>query len=139
MAFESIPQDDADPQPIALVVDDEPLVLRLLSTILAAKGWQVIQASSGREGLELTEGIALSLLITDLEMPGMDGLELAHELGLRNPNTPILMVSERPEPSLPTRRAPDVFLAKPFRIHELLGHVADLTGFVAPPTLGIVQ
>ena len=120
-----------NPLPVALVVDNEPFVLLLLSTVLASKGWHVIQASDGCEALARIEGVELTLLITDFEMPGMDGIELARRVGLRDPKLPVLMVSGRPQQSLALENRPAAFLAKPFRIEDLMGHIAALTG--VPP------
>jgi CheY-like chemotaxis protein len=116
-------------QPVALAVDDEPLVLMLISMILTARGWRVIQASNGDVALARAGGVELDLLITDYEMPGMNGRSLAHRLCQNDPNLPVLVVSGRPEASEWAEGARHAFLAKPFAIEALADRVESLTGY----------
>jgi CheY-like chemotaxis protein len=116
-------------QPVALVVDDEPLVLMLISMILTARGWRVIQASNGDSALARAAGVELDLLVTDYEMPGMNGRTLAHRLCENDPNLPVLVVSGRPEESDWTEGARHGFLEKPFAIEALADRVESLTGY----------
>ena len=123
-------QEQRGRQPVALVVDDEPLVLLLLSVILTGRGWRVIQASDGNDALAKAQGTDLDLLVTDFEMPGMDGRTLAHRLCERDPKLPVLLVSGRPEAANwieGVRRS--AFLAKPFGIEDLGLRVEALTGY----------
>jgi CheY-like chemotaxis protein len=116
-------------QPVALAVDDEPLVLMLISMILTARGWRVIQASNGDVALARAGGVELDLLITDYEMPGMNGRSLAHRLCQNDPDLPVLVVSGRPEASDWAEGARHAFLAKPFAIEALADRVESLTGY----------
>jgi CheY-like chemotaxis protein len=116
-------------QPVALVVDDEALVLMLISMVLTARGWLVIQASNGDDALAKAEGAELDLLVTDDEMPGMDGRSLAHRLCQRDSSLPVLMVSGSPEASIWAEEANHAFLAKPFGIEALAARVESLTGY----------
>ena len=116
-------------QPVALVVDDEPLVLMLISMILTSRGWRVIQASDGDVALARAAGVELDLLITDYEMPGMNGRSLAHRLCQNDPNLPVLVVSGRPEASDWAAGICHAFLAKPFAIDALAARVESLTGY----------
>jgi len=122
-------QEQCGRQPVALVVDDEPLVLLLLSVILAARGWRVIQASDGNDALAKAEGTHLDLLVTDYDMPGMDGWSLAHRLCERDPKLPVLLVSGRPEAADWVEGVRNAFLAKPFGIEDLSLRVESLTGY----------
>jgi CheY-like chemotaxis protein len=113
-------QEQRGRQPVALVVDDEPL---------AGRGWRVIQASDGNDALAKAEGTDLDLLVTDYDMPGMDGWSLAHRLCERDPKLPVLVVSGRPEAANGTEGVRNAFLAKPFGIEDLGLRVEALTGY----------
>lgn len=64
------------PKEKILIVDDEPSILHLTMDVLTKEGYAVKGASSGREALETVEGEKFDLLLTDIVMPDMDGLEL---------------------------------------------------------------
>jgi DNA-binding response OmpR family regulator len=66
-----------------LIVDDEPMIVRLLSQFLALRGYHVRTAQNGREALSLVEDSAPELLVLDLYMPIMNGVELLRELKIR--------------------------------------------------------
>lgn len=118
-------------QPVALVVDDEPSVPMLLSAILAARGWHVIQASNGYDALAKVDGIELDLLVTDYDMPGMDGRTLARRLCERHSSLRVLVVSGHPDVANWVEGPRHDFLAKPFGIHDLALRVESLTGYAA--------
>jgi two-component system sensor histidine kinase and response regulator WspE len=63
-----------------LVVDDSPLTRELISALLEAVGYDIVAASDGAEALHLLSGTHVDLVVTDLEMPGLDGLELTRQL-----------------------------------------------------------
>lgn len=122
------PDDIREDQPVALIVDDEPFVLLLLSMILTTRGWRVIQASDGDDALARTEGMDLGLVVTDYNMPGMDGATLATRLIERDPNLPVLVISGQPRVDNWVEGPRSSFLAKPFAIKDLACRVESLTG-----------
>ncbi|NVJ28698.1 response regulator, partial [Myxococcus sp. AM011] len=63
-----------------LVVDDSPLTRELISNLLEAVGYDTVMAADGADALDALEGAPVDLVVTDLEMPGMDGLELTRRL-----------------------------------------------------------
>lgn len=83
------------PDPIALVVDDEPLILMDTSDMVASAGYHVIEARSADEAFELLAKFSsLKLLMTDIQMPGdMDGLALARYVGEHWPNVHVVVAS----------------------------------------------
>ncbi|MYZ46000.1 response regulator [Schauerella aestuarii] len=84
----------ARPEISVLAVDDEPLILDLLVESLRELGFQPVAASDGTRAVQvLAEGNAVDLLITDLQMPGMDGVELARKAREQRPNIPVLFIS----------------------------------------------
>jgi CheY-like chemotaxis protein len=76
-----------------LVVDDDPVVSKSFNRVLTAKGYTVIHAQNGAEALEQLRQIDVDLVVTDIRMPGMDGLELAEAVKARKPWTPVVIVT----------------------------------------------
>jgi DNA-binding NtrC family response regulator len=119
-----------------LVVDDDPAVRDLEAEVLRLQGYAVLEAKSAAEALRVAgETAMIHLLITDLVMPEVDGLELTRQFRAVHPKTPVLMVSG----SLPLLRARSEldlhrfdFLAKPFQCSELLHKVRTLLEAAAP-------
>jgi CheY-like chemotaxis protein len=79
--------------PVILVVDDERVIADTLSTILSKKGFVVMTAYNAKTALELARVIPPELLITDVAMPGMNGIELAIALVQSIPDCKILLFS----------------------------------------------
>jgi DNA-binding NtrC family response regulator len=108
-----------------LIVDDDVSVRKILYRILENGGYDVLSAGSGAEALPIFHKSSprVDLLITDYNMPGMNGLELAHECLAINAVLPVLYISgNHPEPPVRTEMEQRKcgFLAKPFRKEELL-------------------
>ncbi|MDQ3341297.1 MAG: sigma-54 dependent transcriptional regulator [Myxococcota bacterium] len=103
-----------------LLVDDEPGVLFTLSELLTERGHRVLTARSGDEALTKLEDA--DTVVTDLSMPGMDGLELMGQIVQRDPQLPVLLLtahgSERVAVAAMKQGAYD-YLAKPFDIDEI--------------------
>jgi len=112
------------PDPLVLVVDDEPLVCRVTVRILADAGFRVLEAHDGEEALGLlaTVGV-LALVVSDLTMPGMTGLELEARVRELWPTVPVLLVSGKDRPPI---GHPGHFLPKPFSPNALLAAVQRL-------------
>ncbi|MGI8988252.1 MAG: response regulator [Bryobacteraceae bacterium] len=83
------------PHETILVVDDEPIVRRLVREMLTISGYGVVEASGGHEALEMVRGLRqpVHLLLTDIIMPRMDGHELARKLAHLHPETRVLFMS----------------------------------------------
>ena len=113
------------PQPHILVIDDEPQILRALRTILTAKKFRVSVASRGEEGLNIVSAQLPDVIILDLSLPDMDGLEVCSRLREWT-NIPIIVLSvresERDKVAALDRGADD-YLTKPFGIEELLARI----------------
>jgi len=111
--------------PHILVIDDEPQILRALKTILTAQKYNLSTASSGEEGLALAAAIEPDLIILDLGLPDMDGLEVCTRLREWT-STPIIVLSVRDaekEKVIALDQGADDYLVKPFGIDELLARI----------------
>ena len=110
---------------LILVIDDEPQILRAIRTILTEKGFRVTTASRGEEGLTLAAANEPDLVILDLCLPDMDGVEVCQRLREWT-QCPIIILSvrdsERDKVSALDMGADD-YLTKPFGIEELLARV----------------
>jgi EAL domain-containing protein (putative c-di-GMP-specific phosphodiesterase class I) len=79
-----------------LAVDDDPAMLRLLSSALSRAGYRAVDAQSGAQALALLETEKVDAIITDLAMPGMPGLEFMRRVRERDPDLPILVITGAP-------------------------------------------
>jgi two-component system, response regulator, stage 0 sporulation protein F len=76
-----------------LVADDEMSIRLLYSEELKEEGYEVYLASNGREALEVVEKVPLDLVILDIKMPEMSGIEVLRQIKEKNPNMPVLLSS----------------------------------------------
>lgn len=76
-----------------LSVDDDPTFLEILAFFLERSGYEVFKARNGEEALELFDEAKPSLVLCDLYMPGMPGLELIELLKIKSPETPVIVIS----------------------------------------------
>ncbi|MEW6074406.1 MAG: response regulator [Planctomycetota bacterium] len=118
---------DAPNRPRICVVEDDPQVRRLVVSILEREGYEVVAAENGREALQVCEDLEglVDLVLTDVNMPDMGGLELAEEIRRHRPGTRTIFMSGFLDPeNLGTGMIPaTAFLQKPFTPHELVEHV----------------
>ena len=108
-----------------LVVDDERQITRMLRASLQSSGYEVEWAANGREALALFDQHPPDIVITDLAMPEMDGLELTRAIR-RRANTPILVLSVRDADAMKVTaldEGADDYITKPFSMPELLARV----------------
>jgi two-component system, OmpR family, KDP operon response regulator KdpE len=108
-----------------LVVDDEPQITRVLKTTLSSQGYGTRTASDGDEALQMMKTWSPDLLITDLRMPNVDGLELCRRVRA-NSQIPIIVLSVRGEEKIKVQAldaGADDYVTKPFSTNELLARV----------------
>jgi two-component system KDP operon response regulator KdpE len=113
-----------DPKRI-LVVDDEPQITRVLRTSLTSHRYDIRVANDGETALEIMKDWTPDLVITDLAMPNMDGLELCRQIRAKS-QIPILVLSVRGEERTKVKAldaGADDYITKPFGIEELLARV----------------
>ena len=112
-------------QPHILVIDDEAQILRALRTILTAKQFKVSVASRGEEGLAMAAAQPPDLIILDLSLPDMDGVEVCARLREWT-QVPIIILSVREgerDKVIALDKGADDYLTKPFGIEELLARI----------------
>jgi len=112
-------------QPHILVIDDEAQILRALRTILTAKQFKVSVSSRGEEGLALAAAQPPDLVILDLSLPDMDGVEVCARLREWT-QVPIIILSVREserDKVVALDKGADDYLTKPFGIEELLARI----------------
>jgi two-component system response regulator GlrR len=110
-----------------LLVDDDRGLLRLLSMRLTAAGYAVTAVESGEQALGQIPLVRPHLIITDLQMDGMDGMVLFNQVHNRNPSLPVLILTAHgtiPDAVEATSRGVFSYLTKPFDSKVLLEHVA---------------
>jgi two-component system KDP operon response regulator KdpE len=108
-----------------LIVDDEPQITRVLRTSLQSNGHEVTVAQDGADALERFLKSQPDLVITDLAMPRMDGIELTREIRQRS-QVPIIVLSVRNQDNAKVAaldEGADDYITKPFSIQELLARV----------------
>jgi len=108
-----------------LVVDDESQITRVLRTSLSSHGYDIRAANDGETALEIMKDWTPDLVITDLAMPNMDGLELCRRLRTRT-QVPIIVLSVRGEERTKVKAldaGADDYVTKPFGMEELLARV----------------
>ena len=112
-------------EPTILVIDDEPQIIRALRTILQARRFQVITAQNGETGLALAAVQHPDVIILDLGLPDIDGVEVCRRLREWT-QTPIIVLSVRDserDKVLALNQGADDYLTKPFGIDELIARL----------------
>ena len=108
-----------------LVVDDEPQITRVLKTTLSSQGYGIRTASDGEEALHAMSEWPPDLIVTDLRMPNMDGLELCREVR-KTSQVPIIVLSVKGEDSIKVQAldaGADDYVTKPFSMTELTARI----------------
>jgi two-component system, OmpR family, KDP operon response regulator KdpE len=108
-----------------LVVDDEPQIRRVLRTTLSFRGYVITEAATGEEALELARKVKPDLILLDVNLPGISGIETCREIR-RWSETPIIMLTVRSaerDKVVALDAGADDYVTKPFGIEELLARV----------------
>jgi len=120
-----------------LVVDDDVAICSAIRIVLEQAGHEVVLATDGRTGVNAVANSTFDIVICDIFMPGMDGIETIHAFHQSNPQMPVIAMSgfmfrdgQAPAPdylSLSTKLGAAYSLRKPFRPQELLKAVRECT------------
>ena len=111
-----------------LIIEDDKAIVRVLERSLIYEGYEVDSAMNGEHGLQLVQKNSPDLIVLDLMLPGMDGLEFTEKIRA-NDNVPILMLTARDGLEDRVRgldSGADDYMAKPFELEELLARIRSL-------------
>lgn len=114
------------PDPKILVVDDEPPIRRLLKTALTAQSWRVEEAADGLEALDFLRRSKVDLIVLDLGLPGLEGLDVIRRLREVGNVTPIIVLSSRGDEKGKVAAldlGADDYVTKPFGVEELAARI----------------
>jgi two-component system KDP operon response regulator KdpE len=114
-----------DKDPLILLIDDEPQILRALKTILGANHFRVASAVNGEEGIALAASQSPDVIVLDLTLPDMEGVEVCGQIREWS-QVPIIILSVRDSEKdkvAALDKGADDYLTKPFGIEELLARI----------------
>jgi DNA-binding response OmpR family regulator len=115
-----------------LIIDDEPVIGSMLKKVFEREGYNVIVASNGEDGMKLYKEKQPDIVITDLILPGKEGIQIIMELRKEDPNLPIIGMSGGgyidPDSYLHLAKSlgANAVFTKPIKIEELLNIVKTL-------------
>jgi len=124
--------------PTLLMIDDDPLMTELFRQFMTRQGFRVLTATSGQAGLDTiaAESGAVKLVITDMMMPLMDGIEIAQILAQRQPDLPVLIATGHDAESAGTSLPPNVvgIVQKPYQNRVLAERIREILRASASPS-----
>ena len=109
-----------------LVIDDEPAIRRFLRTSLTAQGYSLLEAEDGETGLAMLRRNAVDVLVLDLGLPGIDGLEVLKRMREGGSSVPVIVLSSRDDERGKVAAldiGADDYVTKPFGMDELLARI----------------
>lgn len=114
-----------------LVVDDEKSIQEVLKALLPAMGYEVVSAGNGHDGLHLFIENPTEIVLTDMNMPGMDGWTLASHIKKKSPITPVILITGSDKDIVDKKLKKsciDSVLFKPFGLEDLQKTVQTIVG-----------
>jgi DNA-binding response OmpR family regulator len=111
-----------------LIVDDEPKIVRLVRDYLERAGYRVLSAGEGQAALAMARSEKPDLILLDLGLPGLDGLDVTRNLR-KNSNVPVIMLTARDEESdklIGLELGADDYITKPFSPKEMVARIRAL-------------
>ena len=122
-----------------LVVDDEEFMLQSLSKLLSLMGFDTSTANCGEKALQVMRNKSFDLIITDINMPGMSGMDLLKCVKEKDPNLPVIIITgfgaEKAKEMAEQNNA-DGFLPKPFRMNDIKDMIEKILANCTPPKPG---
>ena len=117
------------PGPVVLLVDDDAAIRRAVGAGLELEGFRVVRASGGRAALAAVESVAPAVILLDLAMPDLDGLEVLRRLRAGGDDVPVCVLSARDEVDDRVRglqAGADDYVVKPFALEEVTARLQAL-------------
>jgi DNA-binding response OmpR family regulator len=124
-----------------LIVDDEPMIVESVSYNLKQEGYEVLTALNGETGLQLAQTNDVDLILLDLMLPGMNGLEICRQIRQQS-SVPIIMLTAKEgeiDRVLGLELGADDYVTKPFSMRELLARVKSVLKRTIPTGPGMVE
>ena len=130
-------------QPLVLVADDEPRITKLVSMALTDEGFRVVTAGGGEEALAKVEEVRPDIVLLDIVMPDLDGIEVMRQIRERR-SVPVILLTAKGSPADKAKGldlGADDYLAKPFHLDELAARVRAVLrrSSGASPGTGVLQ
>ncbi len=125
---------------VVLLAEDDPAIAEPLSRALQREGYRVLVVADGLGALDAAEHSGVDLLVLDLGLPGMDGLEVCRRLRAGGRGLPVLMLTARSDEVdfvVGLDAGADDYVAKPFRLAELMARIRALLRRRSPGTLEV--
>jgi two-component system KDP operon response regulator KdpE len=122
-------------QPLVLVADDEPRITKLVSMALTGEGFRVVTAACGEEALAKAEDVRPDIILLDIVMPDLDGIEVMRQLRERRP-VPVILLTAKGSTADKAKGldlGADDYVAKPFDLDELAARVRAVLRRAAGP------
>ena len=119
------------PEGKVLVVDDESSLRRVLRVTLAALGFEAAEASTGEQALAMLSAGHYDVVLLDVEMPGIDGIEICREIKKLSPRPVVLMLTVRDggeDRAKAFEAGADDYVTKPFHLSDLVARVRAALG-----------
>jgi CheY-like chemotaxis protein len=116
-------------QPKILIVDDSQELLEVICEYLETSGYTVQKTTASLDALRLVETTGYDVIVSDIHMPVMDGLELMARIKCRHPGLPVVLItgySVSEARKIALEKGADAFVAKPFHMKELIDVLAGL-------------
>jgi two-component system response regulator ResD len=112
---------------VVLIVDDDDMIRRLVRTVLEADEFEVVEARDGESALQLATEAHPAVVVLDIMMPGLDGVEVCRRLDHQQVKVIVLTARDEPDLEKDCRQAgANAFVTKPFSSVQLLDVVAEL-------------
>jgi DNA-binding response OmpR family regulator len=115
--------------PVVLLVDDDPAIRRSVGEGLELEGFEVVRASGGRAALAAVQSVAPAVMLLDLSMPDLDGIEVLERLRARGDDLPVCVLSARDEVGDRVKgleAGADDYVVKPFALEEVTARLHAL-------------
>lgn len=119
-----------------LIVDDDPMIRHFVDLVLTQQGFKVVTAASSDTAMQLLGREGFALVLLDINMPGMSGLDVLRLMRVRPGRPKILMMTAHRDPATIMKaleQGADGYLAKPFKPQDLLKRIETVLKGPAPP------
>lgn len=119
-----------------LIVDDDPMIRHFVDLVITQQGYKAVTAAASDTAMQLLGRESFALVLLDINMPGMTGLDILRLMRARPGRPKILMMTAHRDPATIMKameQGADGYLAKPFKPHDLLKRIETVLRGPAPP------